>query len=83
MKWKDTDLRKLLKWATQFFEEDNGKPSQKRILAFLLGTVLCYHAIKSTYTDSPELLITLFSFVAVLLGMTYIPTRKDETSTKQ
>ena len=83
MTWKNTDARKLLVWGTTFFEEDNGKASQKRIISFMLAIVLCYHAVKISYTESTELLITIFSFIAVLLGMTYIPTRKQETeSTK-
>jgi hypothetical protein len=77
MTWKDTDLRKLLKWGTGFFQEDDGKPSQKRIIAFALGIVLCKHALTTLPTDSNELLITIFSFIAVLLGMTYIPTRNN------
>lgn len=89
--WKNSDLRKLLSWAIKFFEEDSGKPSMKRILSAILGFTLCKVIFRSVdminaktldVTDACFLLGTIFSFIAVLLGMTYIPTRKDNTVQK-
>ena len=74
--WKQSDFRSLLKWSVGFFKEDDGKPSQKRLQAFGLGIVLAYHSIK--HPENTELLITLFGFIAILLGMSYIPTRKTD-----
>ena len=76
MNWKNCDFRKFLKWCLGFFQEDNEKPSQKRIIAFMIAVILCFHSIK--HPDNSELLIQLFGFIAILLGMTYIPTRKKE-----
>lgn len=84
--WKNTDIRKLFAWAIKFFEEDSGKPSMKRIISFILGCTLCKVIFRSVeminektldVTDACFLLGTIFSFIAVLLGMTYIPTRKE------
>lgn len=77
MSWKQTDFRNVLKWSLGFFKEDSDKPSQKRLQSFMLGCVLCYHAIVKP--EQTESLIVLFSFIAVLLGMTYIPTRKTDS----
>lgn len=74
--WKQSDFRNLLKWSLGFFKEDSDKPSQKRLQAFGLGIVLSYHSFK--HPENTELLITLFGMIAVLLGMSYIPTRKSD-----
>lgn len=74
--WKQSDFRNVLKWSLGFFREDSEKPSQKRLQSFMIGIILCYHSIK--HPENTELLMTLFGFIAILLGMSYIPTRKSD-----
>ena len=74
--WKQSDFRNVLTWSLGFFREDSEKPSQKRLQSFMIGILLCYHSI--THPENTELLMTLFGFIAILLGMSYIPTRKSD-----
>lgn len=83
MKWKDTDLRKLFIWFLTFFEEDHGKASTKRIIAWVLAATVAHaiiHAVRNVpidkWNDSVYFLITIFSMIATLLAIPYIPTRK-------
>lgn len=84
MNWKQSDLRKLLVWFCTFFEEDNGKASTKRIIAWIMGIGLfkmILHIIKdipiSNWNDSIYILGTIFGMICTLLTISYIPTRKD------
>ena len=74
------DLRKFIIWLMSFFSEDNNKGSMKRILALILGTTCSYvifHCVRNEpvakWSDPIPLLITIFTFIAALLVVAYIP----------
>ena len=74
-------LKKILKWFAGFLSEDSGKASQKRLQALALLVVLCYKFAQGKLTSDNidvYILITVFGYIAALLGMSYIPTRKEE-----
>ena len=85
--WKTSDLRKFAIWFLTFFEEDNGKASEKRLIVAFITIVLikiifyCTTAIdagKMSVIDSCYIMGTIFGFICVLLGLNYIPTRGDK-----
>ena len=88
MSWQTSDLRKFLKWTLNIFEEDNGKSSEKRIIVIPLVWSLitltiphCSAAIDAhtiTVTDACYLIGTHAGIILTLLGLNYIPTRKEE-----
>lgn len=87
MNWKTSDFRNFLKWSTTFFEEDNGKASTKRIIAWALAGNCCYGFYRmvryipiADWNNSITTYITMFSMIASLLAFAYIPTRKDNGS---
>ena len=76
-------MKNLFIWIAGFLSEDAGKASQKRLISLSLTMVICYMLISSYRhgtTIDIYLLITVFGFIASLLGMTYIPTRKQDVS---
>lgn len=80
-----------MKWIKSFFEEDHGKGSIKRVISVILIALFCYgvvHVIRNGINEATTTFCEvvgglIFGFVAVLLGLTYIPTRsKDEKQPK-
>lgn len=78
-------VKKLGVWILSVFEEDHGKGSIKRwlaLLAFILIAIINIYT-RLHYLDAnalnfaSSLTDALLVFIATLLGMTYIPTRKD------
>lgn len=78
MNWKDTDLRKALNWCRTFVSEDDGQGSSKRIQAMVWAVALWKTIFltidmvsKGTITalEAIGLDLTIFSFIAVLLGL--------------
>lgn len=79
-----SELWKLLLWFLTFFEEDNGKASTKRIIAWVLAIALYKSIVKAVETPIEQwgnanyFLITIFGMIGSLLCLAYIPTRKDD-----
>ena len=76
--WKDTDLRKFLNWIRTFVSEDDGQGSSKRIQAVvwavalwkvIFATLDMVAAGKIQMWEAIAADITIFGFIAVLLGL--------------
>lgn len=84
--WKVTPNRKMkaLNYLKTMLEEDTGKVSAKRVIALLLALMIIFIDVRQAvvapynYEWLPviELNIAIFGFIATLLALTYIPTRK-------
>ena|ERR1035437_7344321 len=76
--WKETDLRKFLKWILTFVQEDNGQGSSKRAQSVIWAVAL-WQVIGRTLDlvatgkiqmwEAIAADITIFGFIAVLLGL--------------
>ena len=80
-----TQILNFINWFGSIFEEDHGKASMKRWLALfaflLLGGINVYtrtHLLDANSISFTESLTdALLMFIALLLGLSYIPTRKQ------
>jgi len=80
-------MKNLFIWIGSFFEEDNGKASMKRLLAFILCMLVVFvvaHIVMKSITPeattfSEVILGLVFSFVAVLLSLSFIPSVTGKT----
>jgi len=71
---KNNYLYNMKRFFTDILSE-HGEYSIKRVLILIFTVISCYIAIKMAYTEDPSehmiyLLAELFSFMAILLGLT-------------
>lgn len=67
-----------IEWLKRSAEEDNGKPSGKRLSGGLTMMLVAYDVISAVSYGTPthtELVIVLLSFAAACFAISYIPSR--------
>lgn len=91
MTWKETDLRKFINWSRTFVSEEDGQGSSKRIQAVVWAVALwkvlfitldMVAAKTLTVWGAIGLDLTVFGFIAVMLGLATYADLKSITDLK-